>query len=389
MHCGGARNMLHRTPLYQEHVAIGAHLVEFAGWEMPLSFSGIVSEHEAVRTSAGAFDVSHMANIVIRGPSAIEIVTRAFTNDIHRSEPGKAKYTHLLTEKGRILDDMIVTRIAEDEFLCVANASMRKPVSDVLRSLGPEGAVEDISMHCAAVAIQGPKSREIVARIFGDGAVELKPFWTKFVEIRKEWKVTNGAQGGDHGVTYHHIESGDYVFVSRTGYTGEEGFEIIIPFRAAPALWYEAIGKGELRAMPVGLGARDTLRLEMGYLLSGQDFHGDRTTLETGYDWVVKWDHDFIGREALEAQKAAGGYQHFVGLFVDGQKVPRHGYAIMDGDRNVGTITSGTQSPTLRQGIALGYVDAALALPGTALSIDIRGARSTAKVVKPPFIKKK
>ncbi|MBI5001380.1 MAG: glycine cleavage system aminomethyltransferase GcvT [Euryarchaeota archaeon] len=389
MHCGGGGDMLHRTPLYQEHVTMGAHLVEFAGWEMPLSFSGIVSEHEAVRASAGAFDVSHMANIVIRGPNAVEMVSRAFTNDIHRSELGKAKYTHMLTEKGHILDDMIVTRITDDEFLCVANASMRKPVSDVLRALGPEGAVEDISMHCAAIAIQGPKSREIVSRIFGDGAVELKPFWTKFVEIKKEWKVTNGAEGGGHGVAYQHIESGDYVFVSRTGYTGEEGFEIIIPFRAAPALWYEAIKKGEPRAAPIGLGARDTLRLEMGYLLSGQDFHGDRTTLETGYDWVIKWDHDFVGRHALEAQKAAGNYQRFVGLTVEGQKVPRNGYKIMDGGSVVGTVTSGTQSPTLKQGIALGYVDAAAAAPGKALTIDIRGARSAAKVVKPPFVRKK
>jgi aminomethyltransferase len=381
--------MLHRTPLYQEHVTMGAHLVEFAGWEMPLSFSGIVSEHEAVRTSAGAFDVSHMANIIIRGPSAVGIVSRAFTNDIHRSENGKAKYTHLLTEKGHILDDMIVTRIADDEFLCVANASMRKPVSDVLRALGPEGAIEDISMHCAAVALQGPKSKEIVARIFGDDAVELKPFWTKFVEIKKEWKVTNGAKGGDHGVVYQHIESGDYVFISRTGYTGEEGFEVIIPFRAAPALWYEAIKNGEPRAAPIGLGARDTLRLEMGYLLSGQDFHGERTTLETGYDWVIKWDHDFIGRQALEAQKKAGNYQRFVGLLVEGPKVPRHGYAIMDGDATVGAVTSGTQSPTLKQGIALGYVDQAAATPGKPLAIDIRGTRSPAKIVKPPFIKKK
>jgi aminomethyltransferase len=387
-HYPQARQLMKRTPLYQEHVTMGANLVEFAGWDMPLHFGlGIAGEHNAVRTSAGAFDVSHMGDLIVGGEGALDTVRRVFTNDFAGCTVGEAKYTHALDERGHIIDDPLVIRITENEFLCVPNAAATTKMLDWIGQNNLGGKVENHSGEVACVAVQGPKSAAIVSKIFGKGAGKLRIFHAGFFPMPEAWKILKDERP-THGSTFHKkLQQEMQVLVSRTGYTGEDGFEIIVPIRAGIQLWRQVL-EPQNECAPIGLGARDTLRMEMGYPLSGQDFHGNRTTLETGSDWAVDWGHDFIGRAALEAQKSAGGYQRFSGLVIEDHGVPRGGYAVLsESGEPVGKLTSGALSPTLGKGMGLGYFDAAKAHPGMPILVEFRDKRVRGRVAKLPLIK--
>jgi aminomethyltransferase len=369
---------------------MGANVVEFAGWDLPMHFKGgIVSEHNAVRTAAGAFDVSHMGDLVLKGDGALATVQRIFTNDYSNCKVGQAKYAHILDENGRIIDDTIVTRLDENEYLCVPNAATTPKILDWIQKNNLGARIENHSGEVACVAVQGPKACEIVTKIFGPGVEALKNFHVGFFPLPESWKIMRDERPGHDSTFNRKLQHETNALVSRTGYTGEDGFEIIVPIRACIQLW-RAVLEPQNQCVPAGLGARDTLRMEMGYLLSGQDFHDNRTTLETGYDWVVKWNHDFIGKAAMEAQKTAGGYPIFTGLVLEEHGVPRSGYAVYDaGGKPMGKLASGTMSPTLGKGIGLGYFDAKQATPGAEVFVEIRDRKVRGRIVKPPMVKKK
>ncbi|MEW5937044.1 MAG: glycine cleavage system aminomethyltransferase GcvT [Candidatus Thermoplasmatota archaeon] len=377
------------TPLYQEHIRRGARLTEFAGWALPLYYTGVLMEHRAVRTSIGAFDTSHMTSIVISGQGAERLVSRAFTNDIRGSERWQAKYTHMLDAEGRIIDDMIVTKMDGEEYLCVANASTAERVVSWLRGLAEDACVEEITTQCGAVAIQGPNAPAVVERLLGTEAAGMCSFRAGMVHTQgMEWAEEDDARAPHQPEVrgfLSRIRSGE-AFVSCTGYTGEVGFEVLLSSASTGALWRALLDAHGVT--PAGLGARDTLRQEMGYLLSGQDFHEDRTPLEAGYAWVVKWNHDFVGREALLAQRETGGYERFMGVVLDTTRVPRSGCRISRAGREIGKVTSGTLSPTLQRGIALGYVKGEEAVEGTVVELEIRGNIYKGLLQKPPLIRK-
>jgi aminomethyltransferase len=371
---------LKRTPFFDRHVDSGAKMTAFAGWDMPIQYTGIIEEHNAVRTSAGLFDVSHMGDIIIRGKGAKDLLKKVMTNNIDLTVPGKGIYTHLLNEDGTIIDDAIVYRLDEDLFLFVPNASTKDIVLSWLEAHNDSGAeIIDVSSRIACLAIQGPKAVEISQRITGDNVTEIKRFHVKTASI-------NGGICEFLPDILPMKQNGTVCMFARTGYTGEDGFEILVENEGAGVLWDALVkaGKGEL--MLTGLGCRDTLRLEKGMLLSGTDFDGTQTSVQTGPPWVVKYDHDFIGRKALESQKEKGGYAVLAGLSTDQKNIPRHGYDILRNGEKIGTITSGTMSPMLRKGIAMGYVPVDASAEGTELEISIRGRVAKAIIKKLPFL---
>jgi aminomethyltransferase len=384
------RQVMKRTPLHGEHLALGAKMVPFAGWDMPIQYTSIIEEHMAVRTACGVFDVSHMGNIVIRGKGATNRVSALMTNNTRDAPPGRCVYSHILDEEGIILDDTIVTPIGEDEAYMVPNAATTEKMVAWVRDHAEGQEVLDLSPDMATIAVQGPVSEEVVAKLTSADISGLGSFWAAFVvldHVGEERKASNpllvGRRMANAGA------SGVPALLSRTGYTGEDGFEITCENDAAVAVWHALHGKGQdLGVKPIGLGARDTLRLEKGLLLSGTDFDGTQTSLQTGPGWVVKWDHEFIGRPALERQRSDAGYPVLAGLVLKDKGVPRHGYPIVSGEAEVGAVTSGTLSPVLRKGVALGYLPSELAAPGTALDIHIRGAPVRAEVVKTPFVRR-
>ncbi len=372
-----------RTPLYGWHASRGARIVTFAGWDMPLLYAGIVEEHLAVRGAAGLFDVSHMGKLLLEGPGTSALVNRLSTNDIP-AVPGRARYTHLLDEQGRILDDVIFTALGPDRYLCVCNAGPRpRIVAWIQRHLrGP--TMRDLTPEYLCLAFQGPRAAEALQRLTPHDLASIKPFRAATIPLTLPGGAppeTEGRGGPDP------FAPPGAVLVTRTGYTGEDGFELFPRSALAVPLWEALLRVGsDLGAVPVGLGARDTLRLEKGYLLSGQDFTGKETSLETNSEWLVKWDHDFVGREALRAQKARDAYRILTGLRLLEKGVPRHGCRVLSGGREVGLVTSGTLSPSLRVGIALAYLDPGFTAPGTRVAVDVRGEGKAAEVVRPPFL---
>jgi aminomethyltransferase len=371
-----------RTPFFSKHIGAGAKMTAFAGWDMPIQYAGIIEEHNAVRRSAGLFDVSHMGDIIIRGGGAKELLRSVLTNNIDLAVPGKGIYTHILRENGTIIDDTIVYNLGSDIFLLVPNASAKDTILSWLKGIPCKDAeIIDVSSRIACLAIQGPKAAEIAQRITEDDITGVKRFNTAFASV---------GRAGRCGFLSDILSSGNgkgaTCMFSRTGYTGEDGFEILVEEKAADVLWDSLVKAGGNELALAGLGSRDTLRLEKGMLLSGTDFDGSQTSLQTGPPWVVKFDHDFIGREALEAQREKWNYGVLVGLATDGKNIPRHGYGISGDGVRIGTVTSGTLSPVLKRGIALGYVPLSVSSAGTALEIDIRGRRAKATVVKLPFL---
>ncbi len=354
-----------RTALFEEHERLHGQIVEFAGWNLPVQYTSIIDEHTAVRTRVGVFDVSHMGQVRIRGKGAEDLVRKVFTNDIKPAAPGKVLYTHMLDERGRIIDDILFARESADSFFIVPNAATTPAVVKWFESHNEKRAtIDNLSDGMFCIAVQGPKAPETVQKLTKTDLKAMKKMWALDGEV-----------------------VGVPCKIQTTGYTGEAGFELIGPNAHAVKVYRAILEAGkEFDIRPCGLGARDTLRLEKAYLLSGQDFHGDRTTLETQYDWVVKWDHEFIGKAALEAQKKAGTYERWVGLKATGRGIPRHDYPLFHDGKQVAKVTSGTMSPTLRVGIAMAYLPPALTKAGTKLAFEMRGQKVDCEVVKTPFL---
>ena len=380
-----------RTPLHERHIALGAKMVWFAGWDMPIQYSSIIDEHMTVRKASGAFDVSHMGDLLIRGKGAGELVNRICTNDVAHASVGRCVYAHILNDKGMILDDTIVTVLGNEEYLMVPNAATTARILEWIQARRGQVELINLSRDLATIAVQGPTAKDVLAELTSANLTDIKFFWGDFMRLDKVksgpsspntllLKSRNMKNGPGSGIT---------AFVSRTGYTGEDGFEIVCENADAIAVWDSVIEKGKSWGLkPVGLGARDTLRLEKGLLLSGTDFDGSQTSLQTGPDWCVDWTHDFIGKEALLAQRQSGSYDRLVCMLAKERGIPRHGYEIMSGGSQVGVVTSGTLSPVLKQGIAMGYVPLKMAVPGLAIQIKVRENLVNAGIVKPPFVKR-
>ncbi len=356
---------LKRTTLYDEHLALGARMVPFAGWSMPVQYAGIIEEHKAVRASAGVFDVGHMAEFRVFGFAAFDFLQRMLTNDLHKiSQLGQAQYTLMLDEDGHIIDDLIVYHSGDVEYLIIANASNRDTDFAWLEAHAPEGIeLVDESDRTALVALQGPKALGIISELAG-------PEWTM----------------PDRFTLCEAMLDTIPALVARTGYTGEDGVEILVGANSAPALWRALLSFAEVT--PAGLGARDTLRLEMGYPLYGSDMDRTVDPISAGLGWVVpKAKQGYIGAEAVARVREAGPERKLVGLLVDGG-IARHGFPVLHEGVEVGKVASGSFSPTLETGIATAYVPAALAVPGTRFEIEIRRKTVPATVVKPPFVTK-
>jgi aminomethyltransferase len=354
------------SPLHDRHTALGATLGAFGGWSMPLAYpAGTVAEHTSVREAVGVFDVSHLGKLAITGPGAAEFVNRCFTADLGKIGPGQAQYTLCCSESGGVVDDIIVYLVGPDEVLAVPNAANAARVAELLHAALPDGvAITDRHRDLAVLAVQGPKAAEVLVTVL-PGAADLA------------------------GMDYMAFADVAGVRVCRTGYTGERGYELLVPADDAPRVWDALLAAAEpLRGGPAGLGARDTLRTEMGYPLHGQDLSEDITPVQAGSGWAVGWSKpEFRGREALLAEKEAGPARRLRGLRATGRGVPRPGMAVLADGQRVGTTTSGTFSPTLKTGIALALIDTAsgVGLDDT-VTVDVRGRALECTVVKPPFV---
>jgi aminomethyltransferase len=363
---------LNRTPLDAEHRALGARMVPFAGFEMPIQYTGIIDEHRAVRSTAGMFDVSHMGEVMVEGPSALDFVQRLVTNDASKLVDGRAMYTVMCRPDGGIVDDLLVYRLGAERFMLVINASNVEKDLDWMHQSAIGGAsIEDVSDQTALIALQGPQSFAIFEAAFGVDVADLK-----FYHFRQEERVGSARD----------------VIVSHTGYTGEKGLELYCKNEDAAALWMSLMEAGRSYGLlPCGLGARDTLRIESGYCLYGNDITDDTNPLEAGLGWLVKFDKgDFVGREALLEVREKGPARKLIGFVVEERGIPRSGYPVEDDSGNeVGIVTSGTQSPILGKGVGLGYVNRQdhLTSPGAQIRIVARGKGMLAQVARPPFHK--
>jgi aminomethyltransferase len=360
---------LQRSPLHAFHIEADATLGSFGGWEMPIHYTGVVAEHQAVRQAVGVFDVAHLGKVTITGPGAAEFVNSCLTADLARIQPGRVQYTLCCAEDGGVVDDLITYLVGQDEVFCVPNAANTAEVVRRLAAAAPPG-VRVINRHdeYAVLAVQGPRSLEVLAAVGLAGRLNLAGMdYMAFADV------------------YH---DGVPVRVSRTGYTGEHGYELVAPWAHAPALWQALLRAiGPLGGRVCGLGARDTLRTEMGYPLHGQDLGPEITPVQGGVSWAVGWDKPaFWGREALLAERERGPSRRLRGLRATGRGVPRPQMAVRSvGGALLGETTSGTFSPTLRTGIALALLDPAVR-PGDAVEVDVRGRALPCEVVKPPFV---
>jgi aminomethyltransferase len=380
-----------RTPLYDAHLSLGARMVEFGGWEMPVQYTSILEEHKAVRERVGIFDVSHMGDIVVHGNGAEAGLRELLTNDIKDLAVNKGIYAHVLNDLGKIQDDTITFRLRPDMFLMVPNASHSDLIYEWVRDRIKGAEVVNVSDRLACIAVQGPQAQEVLQKLTSADLKEIKRLRGGLVELR----VTGLTDENDARFLPELVgapspaEGMAQCYVTRSGYTGEDGFEVLMENGAAAGLWNELLAAGkDIDIRLCGLGARDVLRLEMGYLLSGTDFDGSQTPLETGPEWVVKWDHRFIGREALMNQRDCGTFRKLVGIELLERGIPRHDYPVTYNGREVGRVTSGTLSPVLNKGIALAYVNLNHAKPGEELAVSIRDSSVKAKVVVPPFIRR-
>jgi aminomethyltransferase len=358
------------TPLADRHAALGARLIEFAGWRMPLQYTGILEEHRAVRERAGLFDLSHMGELFVEGPQAAAALDHAIVSENSSLVPGRAHYSMICFPDGGVMDDLIVYRLDENRFLVVANASNTAAVSDALseRFVGFKAFLDDRSLTTALVAIQGPAALGVLAPLTNVPIADLH-----------HYAIGEGKVAG--------VEA----LVARTGYTGEDGFEILVDQAAAGTVWDRLLTRGRRAGVvPVGLGARDTLRLEAGMPLYGNELNHDTTPFEAGLGRVVKLSKpgDFVGRAALERALAAGPRKTLVGLAMRDRGIARHGYEIYSGERKTGRVTSGTHSPTLNRAIAMAYVAPSDGEAGTILEVAIRDQRAAAEVVPLPFYKR-
>lgn len=359
-----------RTPLYRTHRGLGAKMAPFHGWEMPIQYSSIIEESRTVRENAGLFDVSHMGQIEVRGEHAMELIQRLTPTDLASLEEGRARYTVLLNENGGIIDDLLVYAVSERRFLLCVNAANTGKDLDWLADHAlqyPDVEVTNLTRRYGMLALQGPAAEQIMRQVTDYPVFRLERFQFTVINIDET-----------------------AVILARTGYTGEDGFEMLSDWRETPAVWERIMTRGKSYGIkPIGLGARDVLRLEAGYLLCGQDMDESTTPREAGLGWLVTPGKEggFIGRDALMKQREEGPSRLLAGIEMVGRGVPRTGYELYHGDEKVGRVTSGTMSPALGAAIGLAYVRAGLAADGTRLEVDIRGKRVDAVVRKTPFVK--
>lgn len=356
---------LRRTPLYARHLEAGAKTADFGGWDMPTEYEGVLAEHAAVRTAVGLFDVSHMGKVRIHGAGAKDALNAVLANDLDRIADGQAQYSMLLNEAGGVVDDLIVYRWSDDELFVIPNAANAQAVVAALQAALPGIGVDDHHHDVGIIAVQGPRSADLVARLG-------LPIDMDYMAMAR------GTFGGG------------MVVVARTGYTGELGFELMMDAGQAVEIWDALMARGgDLGVVPAGLGARDTLRTEMGYPLHGQDISPTITPVEAMLGWAIGWDKDaFTGRDAIAAQRSAGPTRRLRGLLALDRGIPRPHMEVRAGEGGdvVGEVTSGTFSPTLRQGIALALLDAGVSVDDEVV-VDVRGRPSRFRVVKPPFVK--
>lgn len=356
-----------RTPLFNKHVSLGAKMVPFAGFEMPVQYSGLTEEHFAVREKAGLFDVSHMGQFFIEGPGAKDLLQYVATNNADALKDGKAQYTCLTNENGGIVDDLIVYKIADEKYFVVVNASNIDKDWNHINNHNTFGAImTNASDEMSLLAIQGPKATEILQKLT---PVQLQD------------------------LPYYHFTIGEVagiqdIIISNTGYTGSGGFEIYFKNEDAEKLWDDLMSAGEEFGMlPCGLGARDTLRLEKGFCLYGNDLDDNTTPLEAGLGWITKFDKDFVAKDILEKQKSEGVTKKLAGFEMQEKAIPRNGYPVVDAEgKTIGKVTSGTMSPMKKTGIGLAYLDTDFTKVGTEIFIQIRNKNIPAQVVKPPFV---
>ncbi len=351
-----------KTPLYEKHVELGAKLVDFAGWEMPVTYEGILEEHSAVRTHAGMFDVSHMGEVEVEGPGALAFLQRVLSNDVAAIAVGGAQYSCLCNEEGGVLDDLFTYRLGGDRYLLVTNSANHE--SD-LAWLGRwsrdfDVAVRDVADRYAMLAVQGPHARQITASTLG-------------IELPARMRVAPVQIGRRPALA------------CGTGYTGEDGTELLIDPEIAPAIWAELLDAG---VVPCGLGARDTLRLEVCFHLHGNDLIPERNPIEAGLGWCCKEETGFVGAEAVARARTEGTAEKLVPFRIEGAGIPRQGNPVFLGEDVVGEVTSGTFSPSLEVGIGMAYLRADLAEPGTEIDIDVRGKRRAARVGSKPLYKR-
>lgn len=353
-----------RTHLYPAHVALKAKIVDFHGWDMPIHYSGIMEEHAAVRERAGLFDLSHMGRIVVTGLGYERWLDTKITAPVARMTPGQVKYGFVLNDQGGIIDDILAYKFKK-KILLVVNASNREAVLKAFQGAPPTTIIEDQTMNKAMIAVQGPKALEFIKTAWGQDFSEIKYYHARIVKVN------------DAGYT-----------ISRTGYTGEDGFEIIGSNDAIMDLFKKFIVEGrKAGVIPCGLGARDTLRLEAGMPLYGNELSAEITPIEAGLEFAVPMGKIFTGREAvLKLQTSGGARRKLVGFKLDTKRVARHGFQIFQADHPVGIVTSGTFSPSLNASLGMAYVETALAKPGTELEVDVRGKREKLAVAELPFV---
>lgn len=360
---------MNKTALYDKHIALGAKMVPFAGFDMPVSYSGIVDEHLNVRQNMGVFDVSHMGEFEVSGPRALELLQYVTSNDVSQLFPGRIQYSCMPNENGGIVDDLLVYMMAENSYLLVVNASnMEKDFAWISKHNEKFGCeLKDISNQIALMAVQGPKTAEALRSL-------------------TEVELTD--------IPYYHFRVGKFagvedVIISATGYTGSGGFEIYCKNEDAGKIWDAIFEAGfDFGVKPAGLGCRDTLRLEMGFCLYGNDINDETSPLEAGLGWITKFSKDFVAKDIIEAQKKEGLKKKLVGLEFNEKIIPRQHFEIYNNEENlIGEITSGTMAPSLNKPIAMGYVETAYAKEGTPLKVKIRNKMAEAKVVKLPFYK--
>jgi len=364
--------MLKKTPLNALHRQLGARMVSFGGWDMPVQYTGVIDEHLAVRRAAGLFDVSHMGEILVEGPGALSLVQHLTTNDASKLVDGQVQYSALCRPDGGTVDDVTLYRFGPERFMFCVNAANTDKDFAWMEQVKAGGNLADVELRNAShdfaqIALQGPVSRTILERLCD---CDLAP------------------------LEYYHFIEGSLAtiptIISRTGYTGELGYELYVPAERGAEMWLALMTSGKQDGLvPVGLGARDTLRLEMGYALYGHELSDTISPLEAGLGWITKFDKgDFVGRDALIAQKESGVPRRLVGFTMDAPGIPRADYPVYSAGREVGVVTSGTQSPSLRQGVGLALVETAAARLGDTLEIGIRSRTVPATIVKPPFITK-
>ena len=361
---------LKQTSLYPRHKALGARMVAFGGWEMPVEYSGISEEHLAVRTDAGLFDVSHMGEVEVAGSQALAAVQRITCNDASRLEVGQIQYSALTTHEGTFVDDLLVYRLAQDHFLLVINAAnIERDVTWIKEEIKPVGdaVAVNVSSRYALLALQGPRAADILQTLTGVELDSIQYYWFATGEV-----------------------AGVRATISRTGYTGEDGFELFVAPQTADAVWSAVLDAGGASGLrPIGLGARDTLRLEAAMRLYGNDMDDSTTVLEAGLGWIVGWEKsEFNGRAVLARQKADGLSRKLVGFEMLDHGIGRHGYDVYVSGDKAGIVTSGTQTPFLKKAIGMAYVPIEATQPDTEITIDVRGRQLRARVGRMPFYKR-